>query len=115
VVRFEVIYTQWATEDGVFQGGVHELTSDTCPCGVKHGKPSAALLGLLGAAEAAGSIVVLEASDQHRARLDKAVQSQADGEAAYAKAVESGEWHEGNRLQFELDVAAGVRDGSLNG
>jgi hypothetical protein len=113
VLTFEVIYTQWATDDDVFQGGVHTLGPDTCPCGVKHGKPAAALLTLLGAAEAAGSIVVHEATDAHRAKLDRAVQSQADGEAAYAKAVESGEWQEGNLLQFDLDVAAGRREASL--
>jgi hypothetical protein len=113
VLTFEVIYTQWATDAGVFQGGTHTLGADTCPCGVKHGKPSAALLSLLGAAEAAGSVVVHEATDAHRAKLDKAVQSQADGEAAYAKAVESGAWHGGNLLQFELDVAAGTREASL--
>ena len=108
----EVVHTQWAAEGTVFQGGVHELSTAECACGVTHGKPDAELLGLIAAAEAAGSVNVLEANSQHRAKLDKAVQSQADGEAAYARAQADGRWQHGNLVQFVADreqrVAAGA-------
>lgn len=99
---FEVLTTYWGADDEVFTGGVHEVA-----------KPSPDFLRLVAGAEAAGSVVVLEASDQHRAKLDAAVQSQDDGEAAYDAAVASGDWHEGNLAQFELDVASGARTDSL--
>lgn len=115
-MKLDVLRTQWAAEDTVFQGGVHELSSDECPCGLTHGKPDADLLRLIAGAEAAGSIVVVDASDAHRAKLDKAVQSQEDGEAAYKAAqpvydlttgaiLEDGPWREGNLLQHALDAA----------
>jgi hypothetical protein len=102
MLKFEVLTTQWTADEETFAGGVHEIA-----------KPSAALLGMIAAAEAAGSVVVIDAADDHRKKLDSAVQSQEAGEAAYAAAQADGSWHEGNLMQFELDVASGVRDGEL--
>lgn len=116
-MKLEVLHTQWAAEDEVFAGGVHEIE-----------KPTADFLRLVAGAEAAGSVVVLDASDAHRAKLDRHVQSQEDGEAAYAAAqgdwvppvndengvmVEAGywtgPWHEANVAQYDLDVMSGAR------
>lgn len=101
-MTFEVLHSQWAADGEVFAGGVHEIL-----------KPTPEFLSLLAGAEAAGCVVVLDVSEQHRAKLDKHVQSQEDGEAAYASAVASGDWQEGNLQQFELDVAAGIRTDTL--
>jgi hypothetical protein len=96
-MKFEVVHTVWGADDEVFGGGVHEVA-----------KPTAAFLRLLAGAEAAGSVVILDHGG-HRKKLDSHVQSQAQGEKAYAAAQKSGDWHEGNLAQFELDVAAGRR------
>lgn len=101
-MRFEVVHSVWGADDEVFGGGVHEVA-----------KPTNKLLALLAGAEAAGVVVVLEATDAERGKLDKGVQSQDDGEAAYEKAQADGSWHEGNLAQFELDVAAGQRTEEL--
>lgn len=103
-MKFEVIYSQWAAEDQVFTGGVHEVE-----------KPTEKLLRLAAGAEAAGSIRILSASAEHRSKLRKHVQSQADGEKAYSAAQADGSWQEGNLLQFETDVASGAPTGGVGG
>jgi hypothetical protein len=103
-IKFEVLPTVWGADGEEFGGGVHEVA-----------KPTAAFLRLVAGAEAAGTVVVLEASDAHRAKLDSHVQSQEDGEAEYAKAQADGRWHEGNIEQFDLDVMSGVRTNDLGG
>lgn len=91
-MKFEVVYTQWSADGKLYGGGVHEVE-----------KPSKKLLGLLAAAEDAGSVRIVEASRAERSALKGHVQTQADGEKAYAKAQADGSWHEGNRLQYEHD------------
>jgi len=103
-MKFEVLTTQWATEEETFAGGENEVTS-----------PSASFLKLVGAAESAGTLTVTECTDAEREKLDKSVQSQEDGEAAYAAAQESGEWHEGNLLQHQLDIESGAPVASVGG
>lgn len=117
-MRFDVLHTQWAAEGEVFAGGIHEIE-----------KPTADFLRLVAGAESAGSVVVLDVADAHRAKIEKAVQSQEDGEAAYAEAqgdwIEpvkddaglilahgrwSGPWHDANVEQYDLDVLSGARE-----
>jgi len=94
-MRVEVIYTVWGADGDEYVGGVHEIE-----------KPSGKFLKLAAAAEAAGAIKVLQASAEERAKMKTHVQSQADGEAANAKAVESGDWHKANLDQFIADADA---------
>ena len=91
-MRFRVLHNQWAAENDVFAGGEHDVE-----------KPSASILRLAAGAEAAGSIEILDASDQERSKLDRHVQSQEKAEAAYAKAQADGSWQYGNLCQFALD------------
>lgn len=97
-MKLEVLVTQWSAEGEVYAGGVHEIA-----------KPSKALLGLVAAAEAVGSIKVTASKDERRV-MGASVESQSDSEAAYAKAQRDGRWHEGNYDAFMLDVEAGLRD-----
>lgn len=92
MLRFEVSGSQWAADEQVFGGGVHEIA-----------RPTKKLLRLVAAAEAAGAIRVLAASKEHRAALKGHVESQAESEKAYAKAQADGRWQEGNLLQYEVD------------
>jgi hypothetical protein len=97
-VKLEVIPTQWAADGQVFGGGVHEdvkLTRKLAP--------------LVAGAEAAGVVNVLHATRDERALLKGHVETQAESEKAYARAQADGSWHEGNRAQYDLDVASGVR------
>jgi hypothetical protein len=93
-MKFEVVHTVWGADDEVFGGGVHEVA-----------KPTAAFLRLLAGAEAAGSVVILDAAG-HRKKLDGHVQSQAQGEKAYAAAQRSGAWHHGNVQQHIVEMDA---------
>lgn len=115
-MKIEVVYSLWAADGAKqpFQGGVQgpdersELAS-----------PSAKLLRSIAGAEAAGVVRVVEATKDERAKLDRAVQSQKDGERAQAKAmgdphpdllddgrenplagVMSGPWQHGNHADF---------------
>lgn len=97
-MKIEVLHTQWTAEGEKFHGGVHEVDA-----------PSREFLALAAAAEASGSISV-DASEEERAIMDASVESQADSEAAYAKAQEDGSWHGGNYDQFMLEVEQGLRD-----
>lgn len=96
-VTIDVLTTRWGAggtddqEPAVFEGGEHVLGGD-CPCGETHPKPTAAMLSLLGAAESAGVIRILDADASQIDRMERAVQSQEDGEAANAKAL--GDWVE---------------------
>lgn len=83
-------------------GGPWTADGETYSDLVEIDKPSKGLVRLASHAHAAGAIDVIEGLDQ------RAVQSQDAGEAAYAKAVKAGKWHEGNDLQHAMDVAAGV-------
>lgn len=88
-VREDLAY--WASEAGQFESGmVHEV----------EGKDAVALVA---AAEAAGSLVEVEYDSQAASAAEKAVQSQEDGEAALAKAMDSGAWSVGNAAQAELE------------
>jgi hypothetical protein len=107
-VKVEVLVTQWSAEGQTLAGGVHEIGPGECPCGAKH-KSTKAFLSLVAAAEDAGSIKV-SASKAERAELKGHVQTQADGEKAYAEAQRDGRWHEGNYDAFMADVEAGLRD-----
>jgi hypothetical protein len=80
-VKLEVVHTRWGAEDEVFEGGIHEDV-----------KLTRALAPLVAAAEAAGSVRVLDATAAERKLLAGKVQSQADGEKAFAKA--QGDWVE---------------------
>lgn len=66
-------------------------------------KPKKALIRDAGHAHAAGVIEVLQGLDLG------GVQSQEDGEAAYAAAQEDGSWHEGQEMQAALEAEARER------
>lgn len=96
-MRIKVVYSLWGADDVAFTGGVHDITV------LGDGTDEAPFVSpaVVGGAEAAGVVEVVEASETERAALDSAVQSQEDGEAAYATAQEEGGgWHEGNLEQF---------------
>jgi hypothetical protein len=80
---------------GPWTAGEHGTFTDT----VTVEKPAKDLVRLAGHAHAAGVLDVTEGLDL------KTVQSQADGEKAYAKAQDDGSWHEGNQIQHDLDQA----------
>lgn len=103
-MKLKVVHTKWSAGGQTFAGGVHDDV-----------KVTRKLAPLIAAAEHAGSIVVVSATREERKLLKPHVQSQADGEKAYAAAQKSGAWHEGNLEQFDLDVAAGVRSDDLSG
>ena len=63
-------------------------------------RPKKALIRAAGHAHAAGVIEVLQGLDM------TGVQSQEDGEAAYAAAVESGDWHIGQEMQAAIEAEA---------
>lgn len=88
-MEIEVVYSRWSYDGGELVGGVHEIEN-----------PSKRLLKAIGAAADSGAVVVKSASGEERSTIERAVQSQKDGEKAYAKAQESGDWHEGNLLDF---------------
>lgn len=100
-MKLEVLTAQWAHDGGVLAGGVHDVE-----------RPSKKLLRAAAAAEHAG-VVKVTASKDERAVMNSAVQSQSDGEKALAAAMESGGWHEGQRIQYELDRAAGAPTGDV--
>lgn len=86
-MKIEVLHSRWGYEDDVYEGGAREIE-----------KPSKALLAGIAAAAAAPDppLRVVSASKDERAAMEGAVQSQEDGESAYAKAQASGEWQLGN-------------------
>lgn len=100
-MKLQVPIAQWACEDEVYSGGFHEVvvTPENAP--------------LIAAAAAAGDVLLWEPSAEEELLLAGHVQSQEDGEAAYADAVASGEWHKANLAQFELDVENGDRVAEL--
>lgn len=100
-MRIEVIYSVWGADGTDYPGGVHEIA-----------KPTAKLLKLAAAAEAAG-VVRVTASKDERTKMRTHVESQSDSEAAYAKAQESGAWQEANVAQHLMDVAQGAPTGSV--
>src|SRR5262245_61392802 len=81
-MKIEVLTTQWSTDDETLIGGEHEIA-----------KPSKRQLAAIAAAEATGSVRVVEASDDERRKLDASVQSDEDAQKAYDKAQASGSWH----------------------
>lgn len=91
----KVTYTLLGVEgaDEPLTGGVHDLEAEGIAL-------NDTLIRSIAGAEAAGALEVLEATPEQRAALDSHVQSQEDGEAAYAAAVASGEWEQGNLQQF---------------
>lgn len=112
-VTFEVIDSVWSADDVPYTRGEHTVEA-----------PDDDLLRLLASAESAGAVVISDASDEHSAAMDSHVQSQEDGEAALAEAKGAwdsehqrwtGDWHEANLAQFELDVDSGARSRSLGG
>lgn len=101
-MKFGVTISKWGADDAaVFEGGVHEL--DLTP----------ELAPVFAGAAAAGSIEILETTPAEDELLAGHVQSQVDGEAAYEAAQADGSWQEGNVEQFNLDVAAGLREETL--
>lgn len=98
-MKIEVVYSLWGADglDEALQGGEHEIE-----------KPSAKLLRSIAGAEAAGVVRVVKATREERIALNRHVQSQEDGEKAYAKAQgepdESGQmtgpWQHGNHVDF---------------
>lgn len=108
-MKIEVLDSLWGADDETFVNGIHEIP-----------KPSKAFLRLVAGAEAAGAIAVLDATAAELAALGHHVQSQDDGEAALAAAMGewtdgrwSGDWHDANVAQFELDVRDGTREEGL--
>lgn len=88
-VREDLAY--WASDAGQFESGmVHEV----------EGKDAVTLVAI---AAAAGSLVEVEYDSQGAGAAEKAVQSQEDGEAALAEAMDSGAWAIGNAMQAELE------------
>jgi len=97
----EVLHFSWAHDGGVLEGGKHEID-----------KPSAKFLGQVAAAAACSDppVRVVKASQEERGKIDKAVQSQAEGEKAYAKAQKDGDWHEGNLRAHIAATEARLKD-----
>jgi exosome complex RNA-binding protein Rrp42 (RNase PH superfamily) len=96
-MRVEVIHSQFGLgPDVVLVGGSNDVgvTVENAP--------------LLAGAASAGALLIVDATDDERALLAGHVQSQEDGEAAYAEAQADGRWHEGQAVQHELDEAAHV-------
>lgn len=99
-MKIEVVYSSWSAEDERYDGGVHDDVKVT-----KGNAPTFA------AAEAAGVIVIVEASRAERQLLKAHVQSQEDGEAAYEQMQKEGRWQHGNLTQFVQDREASVAAG----
>lgn len=87
-MQIEVLTTVWGAGDAEFAGGVHEV------------KLTRTIAAIVAGAEAAGTIRVVGETAAERKMLDRHVQSQDDGEAAYEKAQAEGRWQHGNLLQF---------------
>lgn len=90
-MKVKVVYSLWAA-DGFAEplyGGVHDLEDVT-------EEQARSIAG----ARSAGVVEVVEATDDELALLEPHVQSQEDGEAAYAAAQESGRWQHGNLVNF---------------
>ncbi len=89
-MKIEVLTSSW---NGLPSGGLVEFA-----------KPSADTIRLVAGAEAAGVVKVVSVSAEDRAKLKKTVESQAASEKAYERAQESGAWHEGQKIQADLDA-----------
>ncbi len=89
-MKIEVLLSSW---NGL-AGGVHEIE-----------KPSREMYKLVGAAEAAGVVKIRAIPMEDRDKLRKHIESQAASEKAYERALESGAWHEGQKIQADLDAA----------
>jgi hypothetical protein len=88
-IVFNVLDSSWSGAGEEFAGGEH--TRDN---------PSAELVAHASAAHHAGAIEVTEGLDK------TAVQSQKQGEQAYAAAQADGSWREGHVVQVALDAIA---------
>lgn len=110
-MKIEVVYSIWGVGDDVagdaqvFNGGVQDVrvvesSAEYKNAGGRDASPRAIEARYLAAGEAAGTIVIVEATDAETAQLEGHVESQEDSEAAYEAAVEAGTWHEGNLQQF---------------
>jgi hypothetical protein len=82
-----VLHGEWVAAGEHFAGGDHKIS-----------KPTAALVRLAAAAHAAGAIEVSEGLDR------SVVQSQKQGEKAYAAAQADGRWREGHLVQVAVDA-----------
>ena len=96
-MEITVLHFSWAYEDESFAGGPHTINGEECECGAKH-KPTKALVeGIAAAADCPDPPVeILVAPNKLLPWIKGAVQSQEDGEAAYAKAQADGSWQVGN-------------------
>lgn len=106
-MKVRVIYSVWGADgfDEPLHGGEHDLD-----VGAMTEEQHRSLAG----GEAGGALEIVDPTRAERKLLDAHVQSQEDGEKAYAAAVESGEWQEGNVAQFDHEVATGARPDSLD-
>lgn len=90
-MRVEVLTAEHGLGDDVLQGGSNDVVV------------TAANAPLIAGAVAAGVLLVSDATDDERALLDGHVESQEDGEAAYAAAQKDGSWREGQDLQQAIE------------
>jgi hypothetical protein len=90
-VTVRVELTQWAAGDLLLPAGEHELDVN------KHQAE------LLGAAVAAGAVVLVDADAAATKAIAGAVEDDAASEKKLEKAMLDGAWHEGNLAQYELE------------
>jgi hypothetical protein len=102
-VQIEVLTSVWGADDQEFPGGVHDV------------KLTRKLAPLVAGAEAAGAIVVVDATSAERKLLERHVQSQEQAEKAQAKAMgdpdpetgsPTGPWQHGNHVDFVAQAKA---------
>lgn len=93
--------SQWAFDDTVVDGRV---TID---------KPSAKLLAAVAAGEAAGDLKV-RASQDERARMGKAIESDAESLKAQQAAMADGSWHVGAHEAFLVQAQHFLADETLD-
>lgn len=87
---------RWGCDHGSFESGSrHEIAN-----------AKAGFVEQIASAAAFGSLVDVVYDAAAAKIAGKAVQSQADGEKALAKAMADGRWQEGNLAQYELAQAA---------
>lgn len=120
-ITFDVLDSNWCAEETSYPRGEHVVEA-----------PDEDLLRLIASAEAAGAVKVIDADENTAVELATHVQSQEDGETALQAAMGewiepetnadgtiieigrwSGDWHEANVAQFDLDVMSGARKPTL--